>query len=276
MIFYKESAVKTKLKVVLLGLIFAITAQAQKSDKVVGQLGQVEGDVLVDSRAVKKNASVREGSVIEVRDGKATLLLGKGSVFHLAQNTKMVVNQFGVKGDTKEEAGELDLRFGRTRALILNQGNEKKDLKIKARAATMGVRGTEIYIDAPQNTSEPVQFFTLEGKAEVRAFAQAPVVPVNQNQGVATTGATTASGSGAMTPPTMSVSEVKSEIRSGGMEVKAAGAIREEKPQTVTSLNSPIGIGTIPQIQFDPIQDRFSPLQLNPHFCNAVGTAACP
>jgi type II secretory pathway pseudopilin PulG len=207
----------------LIAINWVSTVQAAEARKVVGQLGMVEGEVLIDSRTVKKNAPVHEGSTIEVKDGKATLLLGKGSVFHLAQDTKMVVNEFGVKPKTNEEGGELDLRFGRTRALILNQGNEKKDLRIKARAATMGVRGTEIFIDAPKESSKPVQFFTLEGKAEVRAFAQAPTVAVNQNQGVSTSGesATTASKANPSAPVAVSaaaINEVKSEIKSSGME----------------------------------------------------------
>lgn len=234
--------------------------------KAVGQLSLIEGEVLLDQHPVKKNASVREGAVIEVKSGKATLLLGKGSVFHLAANTKMVVNQFGIQKDSKREGGELDLKFGRTRALILNQGNEKRDLKIKARAATMGVRGTEIYIDAPRDSSAPVQFFTLEGQAEVKTTTGGNFVPLNQNQGVATEGAS------------RSVGEVKNEIKSAGMEVKSASAVQDQKPDAGNGnppLNGTIGINSIPQPQFDPIQDSVRPINLQPNFCNAT-SGTCP
>lgn len=161
--------------------------------KAVGLIGLVEGEVTVDSKPVQKNAEVHEGSVIEVKKGHATVILGKGSVFNIAENSKMVVTQYAVKSETQGESGELDLKFGRTRALILNQGNEKKDIRIKSRAATMGVRGTEIYVDCPKDPAKPIQFFTLEGKAEVKAYPGAAPVPVAQNQGVSTSGVAPAS-----------------------------------------------------------------------------------
>ena len=172
--------------------------------KIVGQVGLVEGDVLLDSKPVKKNAQVREGSVIEVKKGHATVILGKGSVFNIAEDSKMVVTQYALKPGVEE--GELDLKFGRTRALILNQGNDKKDIRIKSRAATMGVRGTEIYVSSPKDPAKPIQFFTLEGKAEVRAYAGATAVPVNQNQGVSASG---------VAPPTAKSDKINCERRRG-------------------------------------------------------------
>lgn len=259
--------------------------------KIVGQLGLVEGEVLVDSKPVKKNAGVHEGSVVEVKNGRATLLLGKGSVFNLGKDSRMVVTQFGVNPENGQEVADLDLNFGRTRALILNQGTEKKDVKIRARAATMGVRGTEIFIDAPKDQSIPVQFFTLEGKAEVLAHPGAVAVPVNQNQGVAASGAASnpaggpgnskasgerpRAGSNETTAATLTVSEVKAELRKSGLET---GSTQVPPLVVVTAaagtLSGQLGIGALPPIRFDPIQDRFSPLSVQPRFCNA-NTGVC-
>ncbi len=271
----------------LLAMLSLCPAAYANLGRVVGQLGLVEGEVLVDSKVVKKNASVREGSIVEVKNGRATLLLGKGSVFNLAKDSKMVVTQFGVKPETGEESADLDLNFGRTRALILNQGSEKKDIKIRARAATMGVRGTEIFIDAPKDTNRPIQFFTLEGKAEVMAHAGAAPVAINQNQGVSATGQNNPAGSGPggvgapgdrpagnaneATATTLTATEVKEEIRSAGLE---AGATQIPPPVVTTAapgtLSGQLGIGSLPPIRFDPIQDRFSPLSIRPRFCNAT------
>ena len=267
----------------LLLFLFAfvsVSPGAFAAGKIVGELGMVEGEVLVDSAAVQKSSKVREGSIIEVKDGRATLLLGKGAVFHLAADSRMVINEYGINPATKVEGGELDLKFGRTRALILNRGNEKKDLKIKARAATMGVRGTEIYIDAPKDSQKPIQFFTLEGKAEVKAHPAAPPVTVNQNQGVATSGAAPAPGAATSgtgtTAPTMTVADVKNEIKNSGMSGTPSVA-----PTTATSrssqpgLNDTFAVGAVPPIVLDPIQDKNTTLTITPRFCNA-GAVACP
>ena len=239
-------------------------------NRIVGRLTMIQGTVSVDTKPVTQNASVREGSVIEVKKGKATLLLGKGNVFHLDSDSKMVVNQYGIKSAESGEEGELDLKFGRTRALILNQGNEKKDLKIKARAATMGVRGTEIYIDAPKDTNKPAQFFTLEGKAEVRAAPGAPVVNVPQNSGVSAS-----SGNNGAPPATgatsKSVAEVKEEIKTGSLSAPPVKTPQEVKPRFETQAISDVfGVGAVSPFNNDVILAKpFVPIQLSPHFCSA-------
>ena len=287
--------------------------------KVVGQLGSVEGEVWVDTKPVQKSAPVREGSVVEVKKGHATLLLGKGSVFNLAADSKIVVSQFMEKTDTNEEGAELDLKFGRTRALILNEGKEKKDIRIKARAATMGVRGTEIFIDAPKDSGKPIQFFTLEGKAEVTAHPGAPVVPVAQNHGVTASGVSPTANTGGGEGPnaktegsgkgnatgsgpgvsaataqagaagsgtavsSMTVSELKAEIKKAGLDVAGGpgllnGAPRPPPPGAAPpgSLSGSLSIGSLIPIQYDPVQDRMPfILSIGPKFCNASTGVSC-
>ena len=244
-------------------MVFVGTTNAAFAAKVVGQVGLIQGEVLVNSKAIRKGASVTEGSVIETKEeSKATLLLGKGSVFHIGPESKMVITQYDVKPQG-DESGELELKFGRTRALILNQGNEKKDLKIKARAATMGVRGTEIYIDSPKDPAQPAQFFTLEGKAEVVASAGAPAVAVNQNQGVSSTGA----------PPSTSVAQVKEEIKAAGMAPPPAGnssAATAVAPPRPPALTDSFGPASIPPIVLDPLRASVSNVVLMPTFSSAT------
>jgi hypothetical protein len=309
MIFYRDIQMKSNL-VLSMMLVFSCS-HAFAAGKLVGQLGLVDGEVFLDAKPVQKNAKVFEGSVIEVKQGHATLLLGKGSVFNLGADSKIVVDQYLAKSDTQIEGADIDLKFGRTRALILNEGKEKKDIKIKVRAATMGVRGTEIFIDAPKEASKPIQFFTLEGRAEVTAHPGAPVVPVAQNQGVATSGAPApaansgngansksgsgSSGGGASTgtvstaqagaagsgtsAATMSMSDVKAELKKSGLDVVVA-AIPASAVTTAAnspgSLSGTIGIGSLPPIQFDPIQDKAtSTLSILPKFCNGTNPGLC-
>lgn len=260
---------------ILVAMLFTSSTSfaAETLGKIIGQLGMAEGEVFVDNRAVKKNSPLREGSTVEVKQGKATLLLGSGSVFHLAANSKMTVKQFGMRADSNKEGGDVALTFGRTRALILNKGNETKDVRIITRTATMGVRGTEIFIDAPKDISKPVQFFTLEGLAHVD-IPKTPRVEVKQNTGVSTSGSQTSGDAGKAGAAKMSLAEVKNEIKSNSMQVAKMNTptdmsrIRGEYAHD-PSLN-------IPFPRFDPIQDRLTPINVVPKFCNATSTSPCP
>lgn len=174
----------------ILPLVVLIAGQMAQANigRTVGKVSMVRGSVWVDGKAVQNGAPVREKSVIETKDDSVvTVLLGKGTAFYIGANSKMVVNEFGVAAASGEEKGSLDLKFGRTRALVLNKGMEKRDLKIKARAATMGVRGTEVYISNPVNDRQPIEFITLEGSADVVApGAQQQII--GQGQGVSFAG----------------------------------------------------------------------------------------
>lgn len=301
---------------ILLGLILflSLNASAQNKkvvekstqNKVVGKLGLVRGEVQVDGKEVKSGATVREGNSIEVHTGQATLLLGQGSVIHLAADSKMIVHQFGVS-PLGVETGDLDLKFGRTRALILNKSGDKKDIRIKARAATMGVRGTEVFISAPKESAEPVQFFTLEGKAEVQAPNQAAPVTVNQGEGVAASGGgggaqggnagTTATSSGTsgsqgggstslVAAPPAQVAQVRSEIQTGGMApppvrsfqdamATSGQAPQQQPPPNPGGFLSDQGIVLRP-VLLDPTVDALRQVTvLRPTFC-AGSAASCP
>jgi hypothetical protein len=263
------------------------------SGKVVGQIGLVDGEVFVDAKAVQKNAPVHEGSVVEVKEGHATLLLGKGSVFNLAPNSKMVVTAYQPKTDTTAEGADLDLKFGRTRALIQTEGKEKKNIQIRARAATMGVRGTEIYIDAPKDAGKPLQFFTLEGKADVIAHPGAPVVALAQNQGVTATGVApvkspnsatrknpvgsaqkAGSAESGTTISKTTILELKADLKKEGLERSSSQVPALNSASAVSapgSLSGIVGIGSLSPFHFDPLQDKkFLSVFVRPKFCNAV------
>jgi hypothetical protein len=184
-----------KLFLILIATMAWTDAVMADTKKVVGKLGLVKGEVLLNQKTIKSGTPVTEGSVVEVKEGQATLLLGKGSVIHLASNSKMLVNEYGVSA-TGSEKGSLELKFGRTRALILNQTGDQKDIRIKARAATMGVRGTQIFMDVPAKADAPIVMATLEGKASVDLPGSAAPRMINQGEGISTSGAAPSGSSG--------------------------------------------------------------------------------
>jgi hypothetical protein len=250
-------------------------AQESPSQKNAGQIGLVSGTVSVDSEPVKSGARVKVGSVIETGKGsKATLILGKGSVFQIGPDSRMVVGEYGITPE-QEELASLDLKFGKTRALILNQG-PKRELKIRTRAATMGVRGTEIFIDSPKEPAQPVQFMTIEGMAEVKLGETASPIPLPQNQALKSgpDGAPDA-GSG------VSPAEIKAVLKesglpppppaSGGAE---GGSVLPPPPPGATrglvgGLSDGFAVGPNAPVALDPLQDRIYRPQIIPQFGNA-------
>jgi hypothetical protein len=262
----------------------AAFAQDAGENKVVGQIGLIEGRVMIDSKPVKKGAKVREGSVIEVmKDGRATLILGTGTVFNLSSESRMVVKEYGLAAGSGEEKAGLELSYGRTRGLILNKGT-RRDIRIRARSATMGVRGTEVFIDVPKDDARPVQFFTLEGKADVFSVPGVQPVSLGQNQGVAHAPSKPDSAPAAGAPAALSSGEVKEAIQQSGLEkIQVRGPLPPPPPPggprqgpgapgTFAGMNP--GGGMVP-FPFDPIQDKVVPLGIIPNFCNAT-SANCP
>ncbi len=256
-----------------------VMAQEAGDGKFIGQVGLIEGRVLIDSKQVKKGAKVREGSVIEVmKDGRATLILGTGTVFNLSSESRMVVKEYGLASGSSEEKAGLELSYGRTRGLILNKGT-RRDIRIRARSATMGVRGTEVFIDVPKDEARPVQFFTLEGKADVFSMPGVQPVALGQNQGVAHAASKPDSASAAGAPPALSAGEVKEAIQQSGLEkVPVKGPLPPPPPPggprqgpgapgSFAGVNSNGGVVPFP---FDPIQDKVVPLGISPNFCNAT------
>ncbi|NDG85117.1 MAG: hypothetical protein EBX52_08805 [Proteobacteria bacterium] len=261
-----------KTRLILICMMVPLFAKAEPKSKVVGEIGMIEGMVILDSSRVGNGAKVREGSVIEVKeDSRATLILGKGTVFHLAAGSKMVVNEFGVVSETEEKA-DLDLKFGRTRALILNQGG-KREIKIRSRAVTMGVRGTEIFIDAPRESSRPLRYFTIEGSADLRLSENAPPIALNQNQGVSTKGEPASAPQSEPVKP----ADLKGAIKDASISPPVSPAASPARPLppgggkgAFGQLSDQYGVGALSPVSLDPVMDRDRRIKLNVQFCNAT------
>lgn len=246
--------------------------------KVVGRIGLVSGSVLVDSVKVKTGAQVKVGSLIEVLgDSKATLILGKGSVFQIGADSRMVVGEYGITSE-QEELANLDLKFGKTRALILNQG-PRRELKIRTRAATMGVRGTEIFVDSPKDLKEPLQFMTIEGQADVRIGESNAPIPLPQNQSIRTSGNGDSPGASSDAPVQVSQGQIKTTLSEGGLppppppSQEGGGALPPPPPGAsrgmVGGLSDGFSIGSSAPVTLDPVQDRVYRPRIVPQFCNA-------
>jgi hypothetical protein len=137
----------------------------------IGRVTFVQGNVVVDGKQVKDDAPVREGTLVEVGNGKCTLLLGRDTVFQLARKARVKVTQYGIeqmgeaKLASKNESAAIDILGGKLRALVRDTGRTKKDYKIRGAGVVMGVRGTQVYFEVEQNGGAKV--LAIEGKVEI-------------------------------------------------------------------------------------------------------------
>jgi hypothetical protein len=147
--------------------VFLLLAFAPGADAgaPVGHLTAIRGSVELGGRPVTRMTPVEIGQVVETRDGKCTLLLGKGSVVYLAENSRLEITQHLVDTAAQEDT-RLNLPYGKVRALV-RSGGPPKTFKIRSRAAVMGVRGTQIYMDTPKDPALPQSFATFDGVAYV-------------------------------------------------------------------------------------------------------------
>lgn len=231
---------KLLLVVTLLGSRFLSASAAPGVDEdFVGTLGQVKGVVLVDGVKARSGMRVRLSSVIESKSGgRATLLLGDGALFHLAESTSIQVSEFSAHGNASAtQSATLELKVGRLRGLVLDRdGSGKKDIKIRARSATMGVRGTEVLVDVPQAASEPPTFFTVEGSTVVQVDGQQAPVNLAANQGVQVSAPSDSPGSGGSSTGGGSQSGQKSgQAAATGAQSGAAGASQPSGTVAVTA-----------------------------------------
>jgi hypothetical protein len=157
----------------ILALTWTAPLRSQAADtQTAGVVAQVFGGVTLDKKTAKAGDSLHVGSVIETSGGRATLLIGGESVVHVADDSRLEITQHLVDTGGHENSF-LDLKYGATRALVRSGTERKKTFHIRARAATMGVRGTQIYIESPKDPAAPQQFMTIEGLADVSVGAAA-------------------------------------------------------------------------------------------------------
>jgi len=163
----------SRFKNLVLASLLVLVPQLASAQS-IGVLAFVKGDVKIDNASAKDGDSVKRNSSIVVAKGSCSLLIGEDTIVHLDSNSTLNVNKY-MSGEGSENI-DLDLEFGRVKALIGKKRAREKRFKIKTRSSVMGVRGTQIYIDSPKDLSSPATFLTAEGTAtlDLGGFKDAP------------------------------------------------------------------------------------------------------
>jgi hypothetical protein len=72
------------------------------------------------------------------------------------------------------------------------------------------------------------------------------------------------------------MAEVKNDIKGQGMSFQPINTPQDMRRQvTQQYMSDQFGMGALPPLVLDPLQDRFTPVQVKPVFCNAT-TGVCP
>ena len=142
------------------GGIILLTAWSVSADQGVGKIVSVTGQVMAriekkdqgrksvpQVRVLKPGDSVFREDVINTgSEGSVKILFSDQSIMDLGPSSLFKVDQFESGSDPKKRKVEMSLAYGRVRAAINQKVGSEGKFKIKTRAATMGVRGTEFYV----------------------------------------------------------------------------------------------------------------------------------
>ena len=188
--------------VVLGVLLLGGAAQAQTAKESRGNVGVLttfSGSVFLNGKPVTGGSVLAIKDVIETKEGgRCTILLGRDAIVQIGSLSKMELTEIEVE----KRRTLLSLSHGTTRALVKTErpGSTlpRREFKVRARAATMGVRGTQIYIDSPMDPNLPQRFSTFEGQAVVElpvavdlvgadgAVQKTREIPIAEGQGIET------------------------------------------------------------------------------------------
>jgi len=202
--YQKRFAVILSLLPLCLPQSQSIALEREKSvDQCAGEVVSVHGIVLVRQEdasgnkaqppiSLKPGNNIYAGDVINTAsDGTVKILLKDKTIVDIGPSALFKVAQFKPNEGTNREA-ELDMMFGKMRVAVSKKLSGKGEFKIKTRAATMGVRGTEFVVssalDAPEskgNATPPKTDVTvLQGKVDVvTAGGQASAAPIHLGAG---------------------------------------------------------------------------------------------
>ena len=172
--------------------ISLLTAWSVSADQGVGKIVSATGQVMArvekkdlgrkgipQVRALKSGDSVFREDVINTgSEGSVKILFSDQSIMDLGPSSLFKVDQFESGPDPKKRKVEMSLAYGRVRAAINQKVGSEGKFKIKTRAATMGVRGTEFYVMSDILSSVAGK----ESKGEVAASAPKTQVLVTEGK----------------------------------------------------------------------------------------------
>ncbi|OFZ17723.1 MAG: hypothetical protein A2X94_15160 [Bdellovibrionales bacterium GWB1_55_8] len=207
----------------------------------VGRMAFIRGEVTLDGKPVVEGSPVSVGDVIQTQLGKCTILLGQEHVVHLDAESNIKITQRLVENGRDETL--LDLKYGRTRALVRSEPNKKRSFGIRARGAVMGVRGTHVYVDNPADPDLPQRFMTVEGLAHVTLREQAPVV-LRGGESIETINRTDSGRAPAAAPvvrlPKKKVRELVREVAPPPKAITTGGDVRNFAGKPISVAPTPV------------------------------------
>jgi len=163
----------------------------------VARIGFLKGEVTVNKRIATAGQDLAVGDKVETSSGKCTLLFGGKHIVHLGPNALLTVSQEkNPEGVTRPSA---NLEMGSVRALVQKTGDKGTKFTIRTRSATMGVRGTHVFV----STGAQDRFVTLSGAAEVTQKGAVTSTPLGAGQIIGSS-----SGGAMAAPKKLPVSEV--------------------------------------------------------------------
>lgn len=119
---------------------------------------RLSGSVTVDGKPADLTTRIVPGSIVETgRDSEVIFAVGDNA-FIMRANSRMVIEQS--KTDTSVIAG-LNLLAGRLLSVF---GKKKEPIQMRTRIASIGIRGTGVYLEAEP---EQTYFCTCYGVADV-------------------------------------------------------------------------------------------------------------
>jgi hypothetical protein len=141
----------------------------------------------------------REDVINTASDASVKLMFNDQSIMDLGQSSLFKVEQYEPAGRPEERKVAMSLSYGRIRAAINQKIGNQGSFKIKTKAATMGVRGTEFYVlsdiassmagkesrtDPEVKAPAKTQVVVTEGKVEVEKPKISATAPVEKPMAV--------------------------------------------------------------------------------------------
>lgn len=236
----------------IVALLFASLGGAWAAD--VGQLGMVQGDVTVGSKPAANGQAVKVGDILDTKTGKCALMMPGKGIVHFGPGTRL-------KLEDRDGAPQIALARGQVRALVAGKDEgPKPKLRIRTPTATMGVRGTEVYVAQPDSRQQPAQFVTLEGVAQVDT--PKGLVDLGANQSLATGGGsapapvaiapeTAAAMAYAVAPPAGEIMTMDQAA-----QTESSGEVVAESEYDADSDSEDVGeVAYDDMVEFDPLAD---------------------
>jgi hypothetical protein len=153
---------KSILKIAISICVFIVVLQPLRAQD-IGVIAFVKGDVSLDGQLAEDGDAVRSRSVVVIKRGSCSLLIGEETVIHLNDNTVFKLTEY--TADSEQEIVKTSLEYGEVHALIGSTNNKKKSFKVKTRQSEMGIRGSQVWTLSPRDPNKPAKFLAIEGDA---------------------------------------------------------------------------------------------------------------